>query len=325
MLGHNGWGEIWYLKDVFPKTPLIGYFEFFYRSRGADVDFEPGVVDKFDTAPRIRTKNLGNHLGLEAADLGQCPTRWQQSLYPERYHPMLRVVHEGVDTRIVTPDPKVRLRLPNTEGELSAGDEVLTYVARNLEPYRGFISFMRSLTLILARRPNAHVLIVGGDEVSYGTRLPAGKTYKQQILEELGDSLDLTRIHFLGRVPYSTFLAVLQLSRVHVYLTYPFVLSWSMLEAMSAGCLVVGSKTPPVEEVIRHQDNGLLVDFFDVEGIAATAVEALGNPAGYRALRQRARRTIIDTYDLRTLALPAQLRLLKEVAEPAGPYLWKRA
>jgi len=324
MLGHNGWGEIWYLKDVFPKTPLIGYFEFFYRTEGADVDFEPAVAEKFDTAPRIRTKNLGNHLGLEAVDFGQCPTRWQQSLYPERYHPMLRVVHEGVDTRTVAPNPRARLRLPKSGLELSATDEVLTYVARNLEPYRGFVSFMKSLPRILTRRPNAHVIIVGGDDVSYGARLPAGKSYRQQMLDTLGDSLDLTRVHFLGKVSYPDFLTILQISRAHIYLTYPFVLSWSMLEAMSAGCLVIGSKTPPVEEVIQHQSNGLLVDFFDSEVIASTAVDALSDPSAYRAVRQRARRTIIDTYDLRTLALPAQLRLLKEAVAPNGPYLWRR-
>ena len=325
MLGHNGWGEIWYLKDVFPKTPLIGYFEFFYRNQGADVDFEPSIAEKFDTAPRVRTKNLGNHLGLEAADLGQCPTRWQQSLYPERYHSMLRVVHEGVDTRTVAPNPNVRLRVPGCDRELTTGDEILTYVARNLEPYRGFTSFMKSLPSILTRRPNARVLIVGGNEVSYGTRLPGGKTYKEQMLTELGDSLDLTRVHFLGKVPYPTFLGILQISRAHLYLTYPFVLSWSMLEAMSAGCLVIGSKTQPVQEVIRHQDNGLLVDFFDTEAIADVSVDALANPGAYKAHRQRARRTIIDNYDLRNLALPAQLKLLKEAVEPAGPYLWRRA
>ena len=283
------------------------------------------MAEKFDTAPRVRTKNVGNHLGLEAADLGQCPTRWQQSLYPERYHSMLRVVHEGIDTQAVAPNPNVRLRVPGCDRELTTNDEILTYVARNLEPYRGFTSLMKSLPSILTRRPNARVLIVGGNEVSYGARLPGGKTFKEQMLGELGDSLDLSRIHFLGKVPYPTFLGILQISRAHIYLTYPFVLSWSMLEAMSAGCLVIGSKTQPVEEVIRHQDNGLLVDFFDTQALADAAVDALANPGAYRVLRQRARRSIIDNYDLQTLALPAQLKLLKEAVEPAGPYLWKRA
>jgi glycosyltransferase involved in cell wall biosynthesis len=325
MLGHNGWGEIWYLKDIYPKVPLIGYFEFFYRAEGADIEFEPGVSEQLDTAPRLRTKNIGNLLGLEAADLGQCPTRWQRSLYPERYHSMLRVVHEGIDTRVVKPDPSARLRLPNDNRELKVGDEVVTYVARNLEPYRGFRSLMRSLPAILSRRPKAQIVIVGGDEVSYGMRLPEGKTYREEMLKELGDSLDLSRVHFLGRVPYPTFLTVLQISRAHVYLTYPFVLSWSMLEALSAGCLVIGSRTPPVEEVLRHRENGLLVDFFDTAAIADTVVDALSNPEAYRTLKEQGRRTIIEGYDLHTLALPAQLKLVREAAEPQGPFLWKGA
>jgi len=325
MLGHNGWGEIWYLKDIYPKVPLIGYFEFFYRVEGADIEFEPGVSEQLDTAPRLRTKNIGNLLGLEAADIGQCPTRWQQSLYPERYQSMLRVIHEGIDTRIVKPHPSAKLSLPNGNRELTAEDEVVTYVSRNLEPYRGFRSFMRSLPSILSRRPKAQVVVVGGDEVSYGMRLPEGKTYREEMLKELGDSLDLSRVHFLGRVPYPTFLTVLQVSRVHVYLTYPFVLSWSMLEALSAGCLVLGSRTPPVEEVLRHRENGLLVDFFDTAAIADTVVDALANPGAYRAIRERARRTVIEGYDLHTLALPAQLKLVREAAEPQGPYLWKGA
>jgi glycosyltransferase involved in cell wall biosynthesis len=325
MLGHNGWGEIWYLKDVYPAVPLIGYFEFFYRTEGADVEFEPGVSLQLDTAPRIRTKNIGNLLGLEAADLGQCPTYWQRSVYPERYHSMLRVVHEGIDTRVVAPKPDAKLTLPNADRELAAGDETVTYVARNLEPYRGFEIFMRSLPSIFEHRPEAQVLIVGGDEVSYGRRLPPGQTYRQKLLAELGDSLDLSRVHFLGRVPYPTFLKVLQVSRVHVYLTYPFVLSWSMLEAMAAECLIVGSKTPPVEEVVRHEENGLLVDFFNVSELVDRVVDALANPEAYQSLRQRARRTIIDNYDLHTIALPAQLKLIREVAEPSKPYLWKRS
>lgn len=314
MLGHNGWGEIWYLKDVFPTTPLIGYFEFFYRFQGADVGFDPGEAQILDTAPRIRSKNLGNLLGLEAADLGQTPTQWQRSLYPARYQSMLQVSHEGIDTQIVAPDQTARLRLQETGIELTRDDEVLTYVARNLEPYRGFDSFMRSLPSILAQRPNAHVLVVGGDEISYGHRLPDGQTHKQRLLAELGASLDLKRVHFLGKLPYPTFLKVLQVSRVHVYLTYPFVLSWSMLEAMSAGCLLVASKTAPVEEVIRNGENGFLVDFFSPVEISERAVAALeAGRNSFADIRQSARRTIVERYDLESICLPAQLALLDRV------------
>lgn len=321
MVGHNGWGEIWYLKEVYPNTPLIGYFEFYYRINGADVGFEKDRPEGFDTAPRVRTKNLGNLIALDAVDMGQTPTHWQRSLYPARYQSLLHVVHEGVDTRTVTPNPEAKLQLPDRL-VLSAGDEIVTYVARNLEPYRGFTAFMRSLPDILTRRPNARVVIVGGDDVSYGVRLPNGKTYKQEALNELGSSLDLSRVHFLGKVPYPVFLQVLRISRAHVYLTYPFVLSWSMLEAMAAQCLVVGSKTQPVEEVIRHGDNGLLVDFFSVSQIVEAVVSALEDARAHQLLRVNARKTILDRYDLHTICLPAQLNLLRLAIAPPSTSLW---
>jgi glycosyltransferase involved in cell wall biosynthesis len=310
MLGHNGWGEIWYLKDVFPEAPLIGYFEFFYRMQGADVGFDPADPITPDTAPRLRTKNLGNLLALDTADLGQCPTEWQKSVYPRRYHPILNVIHEGIDTTVAKPDPAARLMIADKKVEFAVGDEVVTYVARNLEPYRGFPNFMRSLPRILSARPNARVLIVGGNDVSYGARLPNGQTFRQQMLAELDGSIDLSRVHFLGKIPYTGFIKVLQISRVHVYLTYPFVLSWSMLEAMAAGCLIVGSRTQPVEEVIHHGGNGLLVDFFSPDQIADRVTEALEDPKSFASLRSNARQTIIDRFDLSSICLPAHLRLL---------------
>lgn len=320
MLGHNGWGEIAFLKEVFPETPLIGYFEFFYHFRGADVGFDPSEKLHFDTAARIRTKNLGNLLGLDACDVGQCPTQWQKSRYPACYQPKLHVIHEGIDTARVQPNAAARLILPaQVSGlanplQLNAGDEIVTYVARNLEPYRGFPSFMRSLPAILEARPNARVIVVGGDEVSYGRSLGNGMTYRQELLSELGHALDLSRVSFLGKVPYEVYLRILQVSCVHVYLTYPFVLSWSMLEAMAAGCLVVGSRTAPVQEVIQDQENGLLVDFFRPDHIASRVIEALFRPDQFRPLRKQARQTVIDRYDLKTIALPRQLKLVRAVA-----------
>jgi glycosyltransferase involved in cell wall biosynthesis len=313
MLGHNGWGEIWYLKDIYPDVPLLGYFEFFYRLQGADVGFDPADPGTPDTAPRLRTKNLGNLLALDTADLGQCPTEWQKSVYPRRYHSMLHVIHEGIDTAAIRPDAAAQLGLGAADVKLNAGDEVVTYVARNLEPYRGFPSFMRALPLILAKRPKAHVIIIGGDQVSYGTRLPPGQTHRQRMLAELGGALDLTRVHFLGKIPHPALITVLQISRVHVYLTYPFVLSWSLLEAMSAGCLVVGSRTSPVEEVIQHGANGLLVDFFSPREIAEQVIAALEDRDAFAALRHSARETIVSRYDLRTVCLPAYLRLVESV------------
>jgi len=311
MLAHNGWGELWYLKDVYPDTPLIGYLEFFYKVKGADVGFEPGSSQSFDVAPRVRTKNLGNLLALHTADIGQTPTWWQRSLYPKEYQPKIHVVHEGIDSEVVAPDSQARFAVPGTGIEVGCEDEVITYVARNLEPYRGFPSFMRSLVGILAARPRARVLVVGGDETSYGPKAPGNRPFRELLLEELGDRLDVSRVHFLGKVPYGSYLKILQVSSVHVYLTYPFVLSWSMLEAMSAGCVVVGSSTAPVQEVIRHGENGWLVDIFDIEAIARQVVAVLADRHAQQGIRQAARRHILENFDLRTICLPAQLNMLR--------------
>ena len=313
ILAHNGWGELWYLKDVFPQSPLLGYFEFFYKAVGADVGFDPAVALTLDRFPRVRSQNIGNLLGLDAVDAGQCPTQWQKSLYPPRYHSMLTVAHEGIDTSIVVPNAAASFSVPDTDLVLTREHEVLTYVARNLEPYRGFPQFMRSLPEVLDRRPTAHVLIVGGDETSYGPGLAGGQTFRQRMRDELGSAPDWSRVHFLGKVPYSTFLRVLQVSRAHVYLTYPFVLSWSMLEAMAAGCVVVGSRTAPVEEVIRDGENGLLVDFFSPDEIAGRVVDVLTDPCAYDGIRAAARRSVVERYDLKTVCLPAQLAMVEQL------------
>jgi glycosyltransferase involved in cell wall biosynthesis len=315
MLGHNGWGEIWFLKEVYPSTPLLGYFEFFYRLRGADVGFDPAQTVDFDAGPRLRTKNIGNLLGLDAADIGQCPTQWQKSLYPARYQSMLHVVHEGINTQIAVPNPKASLKIPDTDVVVSAGDEIITYVARNLESYRGFPTLMRSLPTVLSQRPDARAIIVGGDEVSYGTRLPERRLYRTDLLKELGDSLDSSRVHFVGKVPYSIYLRILQVSAVHVYLTYPFVLSWSALEAMSAACLIIGSNTPTVREAIRHGENGLLVDFFSPNELGARIVDILNDPRAFASLRQNARQSVVHNYDLATVCLPAHLQLLQMLVQ----------
>jgi glycosyltransferase involved in cell wall biosynthesis len=293
MVGHPGWGETLFLKDVFPDTPLISYCEFFYRGRGSDVGFDPEFADSFDAVCRARVRATSHLTALEAADLGVAPTEWQKAQFPAPFLDRIEVIHEGVDTERVRPAPDVSVTLSNGR-TLTRADEVVTYVARNLEPYRGFHSFMRALPRLLETRPEAQVLIVGGDEVSYGRAAPEGRTWRQHLLAETGLSSD--RVHFLGKIPYAQYVAVLQLSRVHVYLTYPFVLSWSSIEAMSAGCVVLGSDTAPVREVIEDGRNGLLVDFFDPAAIADRAAEVLARPEAYARLGAAARQTALDGF-----------------------------
>ncbi len=304
IFGHSGWGETLFLKEIWPEAKLIVYAEFYYKGRGADVGFDTEFgAPNFDQV--MIAQGRAAHLGqaLIHADAGLAPTQWQASTFPPPLRRMIEVIFDGVDTDAVKPDPAASLELPGGK-VVKAGDEVLTFVNRNLEPYRGYHIFMRALPEILRARPGAEVVIVGGDEVSYGATPKGEKGWKERILSEVRDHLDMSRVHFLGKVPYPTFLSVLQVSRAHAYLTYPFVLSWSMIEAMAAGAHIVGSDTAPVAEVIAHGQNGSLVDFFDVAGWSRALITALAEPERFVPLREAARETAVGRYDLRRICLP---------------------
>jgi glycosyltransferase involved in cell wall biosynthesis len=280
ILAHPGWGETLYAKDVFPDARLVHYCEWFYNAPPldvingkveidredwpyADIGFDPEFPTTFDDLARIRSWNALHLLNLANCDVGISPTQWQKSQHPKEFLDKIVVAHEGIDTENLGPDPDAVFKTPSGE-ILRANDPdrpVITYVARNLEPYRGFHTFMRALPAVQKEHKNAHVLIVGGDAVSYGSRPKGAKNWREKMLAEVGSQLDPTRTHFLSKVPYADYKRVLQVSSAHVYLTYPFVLSWSCLEAMATGCLMVASNTAPVQEVIKSGWNGLSVNF----------------------------------------------------------------
>jgi glycosyltransferase involved in cell wall biosynthesis len=319
IVGHSGWGETLFVKDVYPDVPLLAYFEFYYHSSGVDVGFDPEFVSIFQDPSRLRARNATNLLAFEAADWGHSATQWQRSLYPPEMRPRISAIHEGVDTDIACPNRTAAFKLPGSKRVLTRRDEVVTYVARNLEPYRGFHSFMRALPQLLRRRKSAQVVVVGSDEVSYGAPPPPRSTFREMMLQELGAKIDLTRVHFVGRLEYHDYLNLLQVSSVHVYLTYPFVLSWSFIEAMACGCLIVGSRTPPVLEVLRDGVNGLTVDFFSPKSLATRIESALEQPERMQALRNAARITAIKHYDLKKVLLPRWNTLFDDLIDGRRP------
>lgn len=318
IVGHSGWGETLFIKDVYPDVPLLSYFEFFYHVDGVDVGFDPEFASIFDQPARLRTKNAINFLSFDACDWGHTPTRWQQSLYPPEMRRRISPIHEGVDTEIVRPRRDAWLKLARAGKVLTKKDEVVTYVARNLEPYRGFHTFMRALPSIQRRRPRAHTIIVGGDGVSYGYPSLPGTTYRERMLQEVGRHLDFDRVHFLGQVPYDVYLNILQVSSVHVYLTYPFVLSWSFVESLAAGCLTVGSSTPPVLDVLQDRVNGLVADFFSPEEIADRVDEVLDHQDRMQMIREQARETAVTHFRLQRL-LARWEKLLDDIVNERPP------
>ncbi len=323
IVAHPGWGESLFLKDVWRKARLGMYCEFFYHAQGADVGFDPEfpVKDEGEVC-RLRLKNLNALLHFEVADAGISPTHWQASTFPEPFRSQIAVVHDGIDTEVVAPNPNANLTLSFADGSLilTKADEIITFVNRNLEPYRGYHIFMRALPELLKRRPNARVLIVGGDDVSYGAKPNAGQKWKDifatEVRPQIGDA-DWMRVHFLGNVPYQHFIPLLQLSTVHVYLTYPFVLSWSLLEAMSVGCAIVASDTQPLREAIYHDDTGRLVNFFDLEGLTDEICALLDDSQARERLGANARAFAITNYDLKTVCLPKQLQWVSELGVKA--------
>ncbi len=305
----HGWGNSMFFKDIFSDVPLINYCEWYYNSTGADVGFDGKAVN-YDNMARLRCNNSQFLQDLVSCNFGISPTEWQKSRFPKIFQDKIKVLHDGIGTDYFKPNYNAVFNVPNTDIKLTKDDEILTYATRGMEPYRGFPQFMEAVEILLKKRPNLKVLIAGEDRVCYGSKLK-NETYKELMLRKL--DLDLSRVHFVGGLPYNEYLKLLQISSVHCYLTYPFVLSWSFLEAMSVGCCIVGSRTQPVEEIMKDGYNGLLSDFYNKQELINKIEFALNNQDKMQVLRENARKAIVEKYDLKKL-LPKHIEFIKETA-----------
>lgn len=315
IVAHPAWGETVHLKSIFPDVPQLMLGELYYRPRGGDSDFDPefgGLA--LDQQMRVTAKNAVQSLAFTMADRIICPTQFQADSFPQLFRPLIEVLHEGIDATRATRRPAV-LELPNGQ-RLDGSKPVITFINRRFEPLRGFHIFMRALPAFLDACPDAQVVLIGEEKgVSYGAARSDGQEWKAHMLAEVGDLLDLSRVHFLGRVDHGRMIDALSISWGHIYYTYPFVLSWSLLEAMACECLILGSDTPPVRDAVENGVNGLLLDFFDVDALSSAMIRAAREPEAFTAMRKAARETVLSRFDSRTVGLPGWLRAIDEVAD----------
>jgi glycosyltransferase involved in cell wall biosynthesis len=312
IIGHPGWGETTYLREIFPKARQIAYAEYYYRLKGGDVGFDPEFPDTPRDLPEtLHAKNAGMALAFSEADAIVAPTPFQFSLLPPVFHARTHIIHEGIDTEAIRPRPETQVRLGD-ELVLSRDRPVVTFINRRFEPLRGCHIFMRALPQLMSAVPNAQVVMIGADEPGgYGRSAGQGQNWGQLIFGEIADRIDRSRLHFTGRVAHETMLAALAVSSAHVYYTYPFVLSWSALEAMASGCIVIGSDTPPVLDAIKDGESGILLDFFDVDALSDALIAACRDQGRFDHLREGARQVVLDRFDRKAVCLPQWLKLIE--------------
>tara|TARA_B100000963_G_scaffold194636_1_gene169314 strand:+ start:7649 stop:8893 length:1245 start_codon:yes stop_codon:yes gene_type:complete len=321
IIAHPGWGESYFLKEIWPEAKILSYFEFYYNTSNSDIDFDPNEehhqIDGYNVAFKVQARNAPFLKSYTDSDALICPTNFQKNTSPNFLKKKINVIHEGIDTNILKPRDDFFVEFSDDSGKkikLTKNDKIVTFVNRNFEPYRGYHKFIEALPNIANNNPDAYIVLVGGDKVSYGNIPEGNESYKDIFYNRVKDKIiNKDKIIFTGHVDYKILIALFGITSAHVYLTYPFVLSWSMLEAMSLGALVIGSKTPPVEEVIKHNKNGLLIDFHDTQGLSKLVNKVLEKKDDYQKLRSEARKTIIDKYDLASVCLPKQIELVKSL------------
>ena len=317
IIGHSGFGNTLYLKEVWPNAKFIGYFEWFYRSQGSDVGFGNTELPSPDTSMRVHTYNSPIVMDLAQADAAICPTRWQANQFPAGMRQQLSVIFDGVDTdqlpfvEQAERNHPLKLEAGGSKVTIPADAPLVTYVTRCFEPYRGWPQVAEGLALLMQRNPRAHVLLVGSDEVAYGSKRGDGLSWREWALNEW--PMDPGRLHQLPALGYDDYKQVIQRSWVHVYWTVPFILSWSLMETMASGCSIVASSTPPVEEMITSGEQGQLVEFFDPDALAQQVDHLLQNQEQRQKLGERARKRIMESgYDLKN-TLKQQVQLVNQV------------
>lgn len=305
IIGHS-WGSSLFVKEIFPDVPYIAYIEWYYNYKNSDVDFNKKELDINEKAS-LMCRNAHILQDLIKCDYAITATNWQKQQVPEIFRDKINVIHEGINTDFCKPNPDVKFKIPNSDIILTKDDEILSYATRGMEEYRGFPEFMRAASILMEKRPNLKVIVGGEDKVCYGRKL-INSTFKTEMLKRY--KYDMDRLFFVGNIPYNEYIKLLQVTTAHVYLTYPFVLSWSFFEAMSTGARIIASDTAPVKEIIKDGVNGILTDFYNTDELVKKVNDVLDNRDKYNKITQNARNTIIENYSLNDM-LKRQIKFIK--------------
>ena len=320
IIGHVGWGEMSFFREVLPDTPMIGFFEYYYSAHGGPVGFDPSEPVSDHSPFLLVANNVVPLANINIVDLAHSPTQWQRDRFPTSFHNKMYVCHDGIRTDKLRPNKRAKVTLGRVGRPLTVKDEIVTFMARNLETTRGYHQFMRALPRIQKARPNARIMVIGGNDASYGKPTQHAGGLRGKMEAKVGHLLDWDRLHFLGQVPFESYQKIIQISSCHIYLTMPFVLSWSFLECMAMEATIVASDVAPVREAMEHGKTGLLVDFFDAEAIASQVVDVLENPRTFAHLGPAAREHVVKTYDFHSICLPEHIRQINALVT-TGPQI----
>lgn len=298
---HAGRGLGLFLRTLLPEATLVAYCEWYFKP--ADLPWLWGAAP-LDSVLRIGLRNQVLLQELVEADLAITPTDWQRRQFPTALQPRLEVVFDGVDTSFFQPAdaaaPAAPLRLQPEGGAtaLEIGPEaiVLSYTTRGMEPLRGFPEFMRALPGLLAAFPALQVVIAGRDRQAYSYAAPShGGSWKEHLLAELGPFPGRERVHFTGLIPYGQLRALLQRTDLHVYLSRPYVTSWSLFQAAACGAPIAMNSGPATTDVLPQ---------------AAFATLNLDEPGGIEpALRAALERSLRQRRQQRASLLPEPFAL----------------
>jgi glycosyltransferase involved in cell wall biosynthesis len=316
IVGHSGFGSTLFLRELYPGVPIVNLFEYFYRTKDSDLDFRPDFPSKPLDKLRARARNAMILCDLDNCDRGYCPTDWQRSRFPAEYQPKLTTVFDGVDTTVWRPQPGLPRRVGGKD--VPAGVKVVTYATRGMESMRGFDIFMRAAQRVADRRSDVLFVVVGQDRVCYGgdEKHTGGKSFKEWVVSQ--GRFDLSRFVFTGLLPEAELAKLFCITDLHVYLTVPFVLSWSLFNALACGAPVLCSDTAPVRELVADGVTGLLRPFFDVDGFADAIGRACDDPAAVRSFGEAGATLVRETYSLEQ-CLPRFVGLLESAAGSRSP------